>query len=467
MKRILILLLIFEISMNIASAFPEETVSDKVLTLEECIEVALKRRPELEMATLDILNSEYQIKEATSNYYPHLNVSAGYTRFNRPERVGFDVDISEFTRSVEKQLPFPIHLPTSIAQEVEIGRTNWVPVTVDLIQPVYTFGRIEEGVKQSRLGRSIAVNQKEKKKEEIIFDVKKGYYQFLFTKELFELTKEAEARTGVVVKMVKIAYETSIPEKDEKGTTRLDYLKARNFHSEVRTRLSEADKNIKLAELELKMTMGVDPSLHLKVVEVPLESLPLGIWNLGEMKEATLGRNIDLKNSKLGVELYDSKRRAAKKEYLPKIGIQGQYVGPEDRFGTPNFWYAGIGITMPIFDGFSTQAKVGQAETQFLKAKSQKSLLESALTIQLDHLNTNLIELKERISILQTAIKEAQERTQLAADGYAVGSTEYDELLFAQRNELEMKSAYLQSLYLYQTTKSEIEFISGTLNEKR
>jgi outer membrane protein TolC len=203
------------------------------------------------------------------------------------------------------------------------------------------------------------------------------------------------------------------------------------------------------------------------VVEVPLESLPLGIWNLGEMKEATLGRNIDLKNSKLGVELYDSKRRAAKKEYLPKIGIQGQYVGPEDRFGTPNFWYAGIGITMPIFDGFSTQAKVGQAETQFLKAKSQKSLLESALTVQLDHLNTNLIELKERISILQTAIKEAQERTQLAADGYAVGSTEYDELLFAQRNELEMKSAYLQSLYLYQTTKSEIEFISGTLNEKR
>jgi hypothetical protein len=48
-----------------------------------------------------------------------------------------------------------------------------------------------------------------------------------------------------------------------------------------------------------------------------------------------------------------------------------------------------------------------------------------------------------------------------------VGSTEYDELLLAQKNELEMKSAYLQSLYLYQTTKSEIEFISGTLNEKR
>jgi outer membrane protein TolC len=73
------------------------------------------------------------------------------------------------------------------------------------------------------------------------------------------------------------------------------------------------------------------------------------------------------------------------------------------------------------------------------------------------------MELRERVEILQTAIKEAQERTQLAADGYAVGITEYDELLLAQRTELEMKSAYLQGLYLYHVTKTEIEFISGDI----
>lgn len=463
MKKILLLLFIFAIGLNLTNAFCQETVSDRVLTLEECIDVALKKRPELQMATMDILNSEYQVKEATSYYYPHLNLFTGYTRFNRPERIGFDVDITEIKHSIESVSPFPLHLPSSISQEVEIGKTNWYSVSVDLNQPVYTFGRIEEGIKQARIGRVVALNQKEKKKEEIVFEVKKAYYQLLLTKELFELAKDGEGQTSVVVKMVKIAYETSIPEKDEKGTTRLDYLKARNFYSELKARLSEVEKNFKLAELGLKLAMGLDPSAPLKAAKGSLESLPVGIWNLGEIKEKTLNGNIDLKNLKLGVDLYDSKRRAANKEYFPKIGIQGQYVGPEDRFGTPNFWYAGIGLTMPIFDGFATKAKIGQAEAQLLKAKSQKALLESGLVIQIDHLNTNLMELKERSNILRAAIGEAQERTQLAADGYSAGITDYEELLLAQKNELEMKSAYLQSLYLYQMIKSEIEFLSGSL----
>ncbi|MGD0919484.1 MAG: TolC family protein, partial [Thermodesulfobacteriota bacterium] len=432
------------------------------LTLEECIQLALKNRPELEMATLDILNAEYQIKEANSYYYPHLNVTAGYTRFNRPETFDFNVDITEFLNSLSRSgIPIPSSVPRSLAQQVEIGKTNWFSVSVDLNQPIYTFGRIEEGVNQARIGRSIAVNQKEKKREEIIFEVTKGYCQFILAKEIHQLMKEAEARAGVVASMVKIGYETSIPEKEDKGTTRLDYLKAENFHSEIKARLSEAGKNAKLAELGLKMAMGIITEQPLSLAEVSLQSMPMISSNPGEVKEKVRGGNVDLKNLDLGVQLFDSRRRATKKEYFPKIGVQGQYTGPEDRFGTPNVFYAGIGITLPLFDGFSTRAKVSQAETQFHKANGQKMLLESALSIQVDHLYSTLTELKERVNILQGAIKDAQERAQLAADGYAAGITEYDELLLAQRTEFEMRSAYLQGLYLYQTTKSEMEFISG------
>jgi len=462
MKKILILLVIFGMSMSGPNAFSQEKAASPPLTLEECIQLALKNRPELEMATLDILSAEYQIKEATSYYYPRLNVTAGYTRFNRPEQFDFDVDITEFLNILSKAgIVVPSNSPTSLAQQVEIGKTDWFSVSVDLNQPIYTFGRIKEGMTQARIGRSIAVNQKGKKREEITFEVKKGYYQFIFAKEVHHLMKEAEARAGVVARMVKIGYETSIPEKEEKGTTRLDYLKAENFHSEMKARLSEASKNVKLAELGLKMAMGIFTEQPLSVVEVSLQSIPMILLNPGAVKEKVREGNIDLKNLDLGVQLFDSKRRGAKKEYLPKVGLQGQYLGPEDRYGTPNVWYLGIGITMPLFDGFSTRAKVGQAEAQFHKASGQKMLLEAALSVQVDHLHSTLTELKERVGILQGAIKDAQERAQLAADGYAAGITEYDELLLAQKTELEMRSAYIQGLFLYQATKSEIEFISG------
>ena len=468
MKNFLIFVVVLGISLSGPHAFSQEKAISPPLTLEECIQLALKNRPELEMATLDILNAEYQIEEATSYYYPRLNLNAGYTRFNRSETFSFakNIDVSSLVSDQLNQTlqalgvpPLPKKIPQAF--EFEVGKTKWFSVSLDLNQPLYTFGRIKEGVNQARIGHSIAVNQKEKKREEIVSEVKKGYYQFILAKEIQQLMKEAEARASVVAKMVKIAYETSIPEKEDKGTTRIDYLKAENFYSEMKIRLSEASKNVKLAELALKMTMGIITEQPLSLSEVSLQSIPMALMSPGTVKGKTREGNIDLKNLDLGVQLFDSKRRGAKKEYLPKIGLQGQYLGPEDRYGTPNVWYLGIGITMPLFDGFLTKAKVGQAEAQFRKANSQKVLLESALSVQVDHLHSTLTELRERVNILQGAIKDALERTQLAADGYAAGITEYDELLLAQKTELEMRSAYLQSLYLYQTTQSEIEFISG------
>jgi outer membrane protein len=455
------------VCMHLPDAFPQGSDLTKPLTLEECIDIALKRRPELEVASLDILNSEYQIKEANSNYYPHLSVTTGYTRFNRPEKFEFSVDISAIQRSIENQLPFPIQIPSSLAQEVEVGKTDWAFLAVDLLQPIYTFGRIEEGVKQARIGRSYAVNQREKKKGEIIFEVKKGYHQVLLAREIHNLMKDAELRAGIAVKMVRIGYETSIPEKGEKGTSRLDYLKMRGFHAEIRTRLTEAEKNVKLAELALMLAMGVDPAVPLGVAEIPLQSLPLIPRESRDLKGAALERNIDLKNSNLGVDLYDSKRRAAVDEYYPKIGLQGQYVGPEDRWGTKNQWYAGIGVTMPIFDGYLTKAKVGQAEAQLKKAKTQKSLLETGILAQIDHLSANVGELKERINILSGSMEEARERSQLSADGYAAGSTDFDEILDSQRFEIQLKASYLQSLYQFHVAQSEIDFISGLIHENR
>lgn len=460
MKRFLVLLVVFGMSWGGPDAFSQEKAASPSLTLEECIQLALRNRPELDIAKLDVLNAEQQIKEATSYYYPRLNLNGGYTRFNRPELFNLDIDIT----GIKKKLgPAGALLPDQITQPVDVGKTDWPYVQLDLSQPLYTFGRIHEGVEQARIGHSLTLNQREKKRGEIIFEVKKGYYQFLLAREIHQLMREAEAKANVVAEMVKIAYETSVPENEEKGTTRLDYLKARNFYSEVKARLSEASKNLKLAELALKVAVGLTADKSFSVAEVLLESIPMAQLDSGQVKEKVQEKNVDLKNLDLGVQLFDAKRRSARKEYFPKIGLQGQYTGPKDRYGTENTWYLGIGITIPLFDGFSTSAKIGQAEVQFQKTKGQKLLLEKALSLQIDHLHATLAELRERMEILRTAIGEAQERTQLAADGYAAGITEYGEIIFAQRAEFETKSAYLQGLYLYQTTISEIEFISGEL----
>jgi outer membrane protein TolC len=462
MRRILILTSVVAFLAFSLLALAQEAKNDRAWTLEECIQAALRNRPELEIANLDVALAQQQLKEAQAYYYPRFNVTGGYTHFNKPVTFDVDVDVRPITDPANQFLQtVGITLPSVLSQQVEVGLTNWYAVSLDLSQPLYSFGRIEEGIRQAELGQAISRNQKEKRRREVILEVKKGFYQFLLAREVGKLVNEAEARAGVVVRMVKIDYETSIPEKEQKGTTRLDYLKAKNFHSELRARLSETGKNVKLAALALKMAVGLKMDESLGIVGTPLELMPMPSPDAAAAKETTRDKNLDLKTTELGVQFLDSRRKAARAEYFPKVGLQGQFMYPEDRFGTKNAWYLGVGLTMPIFDGFLNKAKVGQAEAQFQKARGQRHLLESALSAQVDHLHSTLVELGERIGILRAAIQEAQERVQLASDGYAAGMTEYDELLFAQRTELEMKTAYLQSLFLYQLALSELEFVSG------
>ena len=221
----------------------------------------------MEFSNLDIAYAEQQIKEAQSYYYPRVNVNAGYTHFNEPLRINTKIDVSALTAPVNKvgsQFGLP-ELPLAIYENFTAGKKDWLALNMDVIQPIYTFGRIDEAVKQARIGRSIAVNQKEKKRAEIVFEAKKGYYQFLLAGEILQLLRETEMSAGVVSRMVKIAYETAVPEeKEEKGATRLDYLKAKNFHSEVQVKLGEADKNYNLAQLALKMAMGLYHDLALE-----------------------------------------------------------------------------------------------------------------------------------------------------------------------------------------------------------
>jgi len=118
------------------------------------------------------------------------------------------------------------------------------------------------------------------------------------------------------------------------------------------------------------------------------------------------------------VELFDSKRKSASKEYLPKIGIQGQYIGPEDRFGTRTSGTQGWNNMRSSMG--SPQGRRSARQKFNSTGEAQKSLLESALVVQIDRLNTDLTEFRKGWH-LQDGGHGGQERAQLAADGYAWG----------------------------------------------
>jgi outer membrane protein TolC len=56
----------------------EEVDLSHPLTLEQCIEIALRRASEMETARLDLILEEMNVKDAKSSYWPRIDSNGGY-----------------------------------------------------------------------------------------------------------------------------------------------------------------------------------------------------------------------------------------------------------------------------------------------------------------------------------------------------------------------------------------------------
>jgi len=81
--RIFLLLLLFFIPAKSLFAADDIKKGD-VLSLRQCIAIALKNHPALSAATGAIHQSESKIGKARAGYYPQLSLQSGYSRIGPP-----------------------------------------------------------------------------------------------------------------------------------------------------------------------------------------------------------------------------------------------------------------------------------------------------------------------------------------------------------------------------------------------
>jgi outer membrane protein TolC len=71
-------------AMATAATLTGGATSAEQLTLDQCIDITLKRNPNLTAAESVMNAASTRVGQAKSAYYPQVNLSAGYTRFSLP-----------------------------------------------------------------------------------------------------------------------------------------------------------------------------------------------------------------------------------------------------------------------------------------------------------------------------------------------------------------------------------------------
>ena len=126
------------------------------LNLQRCIEISLLRQPNILAAASAVDASRSRVGQAQANYYPQINLSAGYSRISSLS----GTSSTGVTRSSS-------------------GNFDEYLSSASLSQNIYDFGRTATQVKIQNLNLDSSRSDLENVSELTIFNVKQAYYGIL------------------------------------------------------------------------------------------------------------------------------------------------------------------------------------------------------------------------------------------------------------------------------------------------
>ena len=342
-----------------------------------------------------------------------------------------------------------------------MDRHNFV-ASLNATMPLYTGGQVSAIVRQTEQGMKAAKEEARRTDLQVVYDTTRYYYGAVLARELLQIGRDALSRMEVTLEITENLY--------KKGSGRVkktDYLRNKTVVEWLRTAVTSLEANEQMAKAALTNSMGMD--WHTPVEPAPQE-LPF-IPSKVELKEVVSGAytfNPDWVRLEAGIEAAAAKIDEAKSGHLPKIGLFGSLTRIENSYDkgivTPdnkNSWTIGIGMELPLFNGFRTTGEVREAKARLEKLKQQQFLLKDGIALQVKHIFIQLMSAQQQKTSSEAAAASSEENRSLNERAYQDELVETKDVIEAQLTESLMKAQYRKSLYDNLNARANMDFVVG------
>ncbi len=405
---------------------PEEKTDIKILSLEQCIELAFENNPVLQIEQEKIIELENDYRIALAGLYPKVTASAYYARVNR-DRVGVQ-PIMQYT-------------------EESLGQ-------VKLKQLLYDGGKTGYNGRAASKATDAQRDSAEGTRLDTVYAVSEAYYRVLEARELLRVGENSRSQRKAFFKL------TDSYQKAGKAT-RIESLKAEAQLLDAERSLVQAREALRIGELILKKTIGVGVSALIDIANrLPEEFAEPGNEEL--MLAQMYENNPDLKKSALFKEQARLSIDSASGSYLPEISLQGTY-GYRDRDvgGSGDEWMAGVFLEWSLFEGGITRAQVGKARARFREIEWNDKAIHDQVQVDL---HQALADIRTALASIQSSkrLVEAQDEAYKAVvEFYKWGKATYLEVLTAETDLTQAKAAYVRAVGDYQAASARLDRVIG------
>lgn len=434
MKRLCFFLALLIIVFPVALRAEEIIQKGEVLTLERCVNIALKRHPEIMAAQGNVDVYYARMGQAEAGYYPKVDALAGYSRF-RASTISTGASTVGVSRTVT----------THSFDQYSTG--------LSASQTFFDFWKTRTQVNIQRLNADSARADLSNIEEQVILNVKASYYGVLKAKRNLVVAEETVTQFQQHLEQAKAFYEVGTKPK-------FDVTKAEVDLGNSQLNLISTRNSLKIAMVILNNAMGVPEAPEYQIED----SLSFSKYSItfNEAIDKAYENRPELRSILLKKKATEESVSLAKKGYLPVLGGDASYSWAGENFNVNDGgWSAGLTLSIPIFSGFSTKHEISEAKASLLVLTANEETLRQTVLLEVQQSLLNLGEAEERITVAELTVKQAHENSDIANGRYAAGVGNPIEVTDADVALSNARTAHNQALYDYKLARASLEKAMG------
>lgn len=416
-KTLLIIVLLL-----LGKQLPAQDIVSDTLTLKECINIGLQNNPKFQSSQFFVEENKAKVDEVRSGYYPAINLNTNadtYSKNNGSQRYN--------------------NYNSGISASYNL---------FDGFRTKATYNAAKDNYEAN-------IYQHESNKQDLTFNIIYAYYKILQSERILKSAEEAVKNSNLHLEFANAKYKAGM-------ATRSDILKSEVELSNVELYRIKAVNTLLAAKGNLNMLLGLQSNNQIEIVDdlsVVNENL---IQPFDSLYNEAINSRTELKKFQSLLSAQQQYIQVAKGGYYPSLNANANYnfAGAEIS-GMQQNWWLGMSLNIPVFKGFSTKARVSQAQLALKGLETDFESLKQQISQEVWNAYLAVKESVERIATTSKGVESARENLAMAEGEYKEGVGSIIQLTDAQTSFITADQNYIQALSDYKISFAELERTIG------
>jgi outer membrane protein len=402
-----------------SSAFAAET-------LEQAWTQALRVDHRLQASRLVTESTRATLAAARGARLPSVDVQAGRTHLSETPTAQGSFTLPASLGSVDLDLALPLQQP------------NFTSYRAEVTLPLYTGGRISQGIDAARNGVNAADYDAQRMRLDVKLAVAEAYVAVLRTRRLIGVVQSNVTSLTAFARDVDNLYDQGL-------VARNDTLAAQVALADARQREIVAGNALDLAQAAYNRLLGRPLDQKTDLAELDVLSGPS---DLAENSDRADTQRPELKALDAQHQALVAQSRAVRGGTLPQVAVSGGYTFQENRYqANEGYWSATLGVKWALFDGGILRNQAAAVAARAASTQALRDDAASLVALQVRQAWLDTQETGKRIDVARTALASAEENLRIARDRYNQGLANHTEVLEAETLRTRSHTNYYAALY--------------------